>query len=90
MENPERIIDLLHNKKQTEIYNFLRCAIYTRYPKHEHYLNELNELIKNIKWYTHLLNDAVALDAELIKILQEVADKFGDARRTKIMNLASM
>ena len=49
--------------------------------------NELNELIKNIKWYTHLLNDAAALDAELIKILQEVADKFGDARRTKIMNL---
>ena len=49
--------------------------------------NELNELIKNIKWYTHLLNDAAALDAELIKILQEVANKFGDARRTKIMNL---
>ena len=50
--------------------------------------NELNELIKNIEWYTHLLNDAAALDAELVKILQEVADKYGDARRTKILNLS--
>lgn len=50
--------------------------------------NELNELIKNIEWYTHLLNDAAALDAELIKILQEVADKYGDARRTKVLNLS--
>ena len=50
--------------------------------------NELNELVKNIEWYTHLLNDAAALDAELVKILQEVADKYGDARRTKILNLS--
>lgn len=49
MENPARIIDLLHNKKQTEIINFLRCAIYTPYPKHEHYLNELNELIEKYR-----------------------------------------
>ena len=49
MQNPERIIDLLHNKKQTEIYSFLRCAIYTRYPKHEHYLNDLNELIEKYR-----------------------------------------
>lgn len=50
--------------------------------------NELNELVKNIEWYTHLLNDAAALDAELVKILQEVADKYGDTRRTKILNLS--
>lgn len=49
--------------------------------------NEREELISNIEWYQHLLNDSTALDAELIKILQEVADKFGDERRTKILDI---
>ena len=51
-------------------------------------LNEEREkLTQDIEWYQHLLNDAAALDDELIKILQDVANKFGDARRTKIMNI---
>lgn len=49
--------------------------------------NEREQLIQDIEWYQHLLNDSTALDNELIKILQNVADKFGDARRTKIINL---
>ena len=49
--------------------------------------NELAELIQNIEWYQHLLNDSTALDEELIKILKEVADKFGDERRTKILDI---
>ena len=49
--------------------------------------NELAQVKDKIEWCNHLLNDSTALDAELIKILQEVADKFGDKRRTKILNL---
>ena len=49
--------------------------------------NERDELARKIAEYQHLLMDSTALDAELIKILQEVADKFGDDRRTKILNL---
>lgn len=48
---------------------------------------EQAELVEKIEWCNHLLNDSTALDAELIKILQEVADKFGDERRTKILDL---
>ena len=48
---------------------------------------EREELERNIEWYHHLLNDSIALDAELIKILQEVANKFGDERKTKVLNL---
>jgi len=49
--------------------------------------NEAKELDEKIAWYQHLLTDSTALDAELIKILQEIADKFGDERRTKIIDL---
>ena len=49
--------------------------------------DEREELVEKIEWYHHLLNDNTALDNELIKILQEVATKYGDARRTKILNL---
>lgn len=49
--------------------------------------NELEELVRNIKWFEHLLNTPKDLDNELIKILREVAEKFGDERRTKIVNL---
>lgn len=50
--------------------------------------DELEELIKKIEWLQHLLNDSTALDEELIKVLREVANKFGDARRTVIMDIA--
>lgn len=49
--------------------------------------NEQEELIEKIKWYQHLLLDSTALDAELIKILREVSNKFGDERRTKVINV---
>ena len=48
---------------------------------------EREELEEKIEWYNYLLNDTTALDNELIKILEEVATKFGDERRTKILNL---
>jgi DNA gyrase subunit A len=48
---------------------------------------ELEELIQKIAEYQHLLNDTTALDNELIKILENVATKYGDERRTKVLNL---
>lgn len=49
--------------------------------------DEREELNRKIEEYQHLLNDSTALDNELIKILQDVANKYGDARRTKILNI---
>lgn len=49
--------------------------------------DEREELNRKIEEYRHLLNDSTALDNELIKILQEVSNKFGDERRTKVLNL---
>ena len=48
---------------------------------------EQEELARKIEEYRHLLNDSTALDNELIKILQEVSNNFGDERRTKVLNL---
>ena len=52
--------------------------------------NELEQLIQDIEWYQHLLDDSVALNNELIKILQEVTNKYGDERRTKITNFVEV
>ena len=49
--------------------------------------DELEELKRKIEEYRHLLFDTTALNEELIKTLQVVADKYGDARRTKILNI---
>lgn len=49
--------------------------------------DELEELKRKIEEYRHLLSDTTALNNELIKTLQVVADKYGDARRTKILNI---
>ena len=48
---------------------------------------EAEELARKIEQYRYLLNTPSALDAELIKILQAVSNKYGDARRTKVINL---
>ena len=48
---------------------------------------EREELEREIDKLQYLLKEPTALDAELIKILQQVADKFGDERRTKILNI---
>ena len=49
--------------------------------------DELEELKRKIEEYRYLLFDTTALNNELIKTLQLVADKYGDARRTKILNI---
>ena len=49
--------------------------------------DELAEIKEKIKLFQHLLSDSTALDAELIAILRQVAEKFGDERRTKVVNL---
>lgn len=49
--------------------------------------DELAETKKKIECLNDILGNPQKLDAELIKILREVADKFGDERRTKIMNV---
>ena len=49
--------------------------------------NELEEIRRKIEELRYLLNTPSALDAELIKILREVAEKFGDDRRTKVLNI---
>lgn len=51
--------------------------------------NELEELNLKISQYRYLLDNPKALDAELIKTLQEVAEKYGDERRTKILNIST-
>ena len=49
--------------------------------------NEQEEIKQKIEYLQHLLNESTALDAELIKILREVANKFGDTRRTKVIDI---
>ena len=49
--------------------------------------DELEEIKRKIEELQYLLLDSQALDSKLIEILREVADKFGDQRRTKIMNI---
>ena len=50
--------------------------------------NEKAELLEKIEKFNYLLKNSTALDDELVKILQEVANKFGDERRTKVTNLS--
>lgn len=49
--------------------------------------NELEELCCSITEYEHILNTPTLLDEKLIEILREVAAKFGNERRTKILNI---
>lgn len=48
---------------------------------------ELEDLHRSITECEHILNTPTLLDEKLIEILREVATKFGDERRTKIMNV---
>ena len=50
--------------------------------------NEQSVLIKEKDRIEAILNDDTLLKKEIEKGLREVADKFGDARRTKIINIA--
>lgn len=49
--------------------------------------DELEEIKRKIEELNYLLMNSQALDSKLIEILREVANKFGDQRRTKIMNI---
>ena len=49
--------------------------------------DEREELTKKIELFRYLLKTPTALDEELIKVLREIADKFGDDRRTKVSNI---
>ena len=49
--------------------------------------NELEEIKEKIESLRYLLMNSLALDAELIKVLRSVADKFGDERRTTVVNV---
>lgn len=74
------------NEEQTKAILAMKLSALTRVDSIK--LNdELKEIKQKIELLRHLLTDSTALDAELIKILRQVADKFGDARRTKIINL---
>lgn len=74
------------NEAQTKAILAMKLASLTKIDAIK--LNEeREENERKIQEFQHLLDDASALDAELIKILREVADKFGDERRTKILNL---
>lgn len=52
------------------------------------YENEKKDLVATIGHIEAILNDEVLLKKEIEKGLREVIDKFGDARRTTILNLA--
>lgn len=47
-------------------------------------LQEQTTNAANIKWHEEILADSNKLDGEIIKKLEEVANKFGDTRRTTI------
>lgn len=51
--------------------------------------NERDELVKEAAAINAILNDEVLFNNELKKNWEAVAAKYGDARRTKIMNLAA-
>lgn len=53
------------------------------------YIEEKKELEVEVKRIESILNDEVLLKKEIEKGLKSVAEKFGDARRTKIINLSS-
>ena len=48
---------------------------------------ELAELTRTIGELNYLLSEPTALDEKLIEILNKVSEKFGEARRTKILNI---
>jgi len=74
------------NKEQAEAILAMKLSSLTRLDITK-LNNEAEELVMKIAELTHLLNDTTALDNELIKTLREVANKFGDERRTKVINL---
>ena len=74
------------NKLQVEAILSMKLSALTRIDGVK--LNEeLLELTRFIADQRHLLSTPPALDEKLIEILESVAKKFGDARRTRIENI---
>ena len=74
------------NEEQTKAILAMKLSALTRVDSIK--LNdELEEIKQKIELLRHLLMNSPALDAELIKILRSVADKFGDERRTTVVNV---
>ena len=74
------------NEEQTKAILAMKLASLTKIDAIK--LNdELNELKNKIELFQHLLTTPSALDEVLINTLVEVAAKFGDERRTKVINL---
>ena len=89
--NPSEASDKLiarfgFNEEQTKAILAMKLSALTKVDSIK--LNdELAEIKEKIKLFQHLLSDSTALDAELITVLRQVAEKFGDGRRTKVVNL---
>ena len=74
------------NEEQTKAILAMKLSALTRVDSIK--LNdELAEIRKKIELLRHLLSNSPALDAELIKVLRSVANKFGDERRTTVVNV---
>ena len=86
-EASEKLVARFHfNEEQTKAILAMKLASLTKIDAIK--LNdELEELRRKIEEYRHLLIDTTALNNELIKSLQLISDKYGDARRTKILNI---
>lgn len=74
------------NEEQTKAILAMKLSALTRVDSIK--LNdELEEIKQKIELLRHLLMNSPALDAELIKVLRSVANKFGDERRTTVVNI---
>ena len=74
------------NEEQTKAILAMKLSALTRVDSIK--LNdELAEIREKIELLRHLLSNSPALDAELIKVLRSVANKFGDERRTIVVNV---
>ena len=74
------------NEEQTKAILAMKLSALTKVDSIK--LNdELEEIKRKIEELNYLLMNSQALDSKLIEILREVANKFGDQSRTKIMNI---
>ena len=74
------------NKPQVEAILAMKLSALTRIDGVK--LNEeLEELVKFIAECRYILNEPAALDEKLIEALNNVSQKFGDARRTRVENI---
>lgn len=86
-EASQKLIDRFSfNEEQTKAILAMKLSSLTKIDSIK-LNNEQEELLKKIEELRYLLDTPSAIDEILISILKEVADKFGDERRTKVINL---